>query len=98
MLQTSILTIMEDDRKLSKFIFENFKDVKFNVSSGNETLITKTNIKKINPVIYKIKTSKSSITILYFKSDDIKDKKYYIPKLKQDYSLSELKEYLKGVL
>lgn len=98
MLQTSILTILEDDRKLSRFIAQNFKDAKINVSNGNEILITMTNIKKINPIIYKIKTLNSSVTILYFKSDDIKDKKYYIPKLKRDFNLSELKEYLKGVL
>lgn len=97
MSQTTI-TLLEDDRKLSKFILENFKDIKINISNGSEILITKTNIKKINPIIYKLKSNNVNITILYFKINDINDKKYYIPRLKQDYTLSELKQYLKGVL
>lgn len=97
MPQTTI-TLLEDDRKLSKFILENFKGIKMNISNGSEILISKTNIKKINPIIYKLKSTNINITILYFKIDDINDKKYYIPRLKQDYTLSELKQYLKGVL
>lgn len=98
MCKTSTLTILEDDRKLTKFILENFKDTDIKSTNGSEMLISITNIKKVNPIIYKIKSSKTTLTILYFKCSDIKDKKYYIPKLRQDFNLSELKDYLKGAL
>ena len=90
MCKTSNLTILEDDRKLTKFILENFKDTDIKSTNGSEMLISITNIKKVNPIIYKIKSSKITLTILYFKCSDIKDKKYYIPKLRQDFNLSEL--------
>ena len=73
------LNILEDDRKLTKFIIDYF-----NI----------TDIKIVKPIIYKI----NKLTILYYKCEDIKERKYYIPKLKQDYNLSELKSYLKGIL
>ncbi len=98
MCKTSNLTILEDDRKLTKFILENFKDTDIKSTNGSEMLISITNIKKVNPIIYKVKSDKTTITILYFKCSDIKDKKYYIPKLRQDFNLSELKDYLKGAL
>ncbi|MEG2351646.1 MAG: hypothetical protein RSA10_01655 [Bacilli bacterium] len=79
-------------------MIEKFKDAKINISNDSEILITKTNVKKICPIIYKLKSTNANIAILYFKIDDIKDKKHYIPKIKQDYTLSELKQYLKEVL
>lgn len=79
---------------LKDWCLEHFRDVKVKVTSGSEEIIPKTNIKKINPTIYKIK----SIIILYYDCNYFKDKKYYIPKLKQEYNFLEIKEYLKGVL
>lgn len=98
MCKTSTLSILEDDRKLSKYILENFKNIDITSNNGSEVIISATNIKKIIPITYKIKSSKINLTILYFKCDDIKDRKYYIPKLKQDFTLPELKDYLKSVL
>lgn len=98
MLKDSTITILEDDKKLSKFILENFENVTITSSNGSEKIISITNIKEVNPIIYKIKSSKTNLLILYFKCKDINEKKYYIPKLKQDYNLSELKNYLRGVL
>lgn len=98
MLKTSTLAILEDDRKLTKFLLENFNNIDITPTDGSEMLISITNVKKVNPIIYKIKSDKVKLTILYFKCDDIKERKYYIPKLKQDFTLSELKDYLKGVL
>lgn len=98
MLQTSILTILGDDRKLSKFIVKNFKNAKISVSNSNETLIKMTNIKKINPVIYKVKTSKSSITILYFKSNskyNLLKQKYYSNKYINNELLYNALEHIK---
>ncbi|MFV0249500.1 MAG: hypothetical protein ACK5HP_00445 [Bacilli bacterium] len=65
--------------KLKDWCLETFKDGKVKVTSGSEEVIPKTNIKKINPTIYKIK----SITILYYDGNYFKNKNYYIPKLKQ---------------
>lgn len=98
MLKTSTLAILEDDRKLTKFLLENFNNIDITPTNGSEMLISITNVKKVNPIIYKIKSDKVKLTILYFKCDDINERKYYIPKLKQDFTLSELKDYLKGVL
>lgn len=98
MCKTSTLSILEDDRKLSKYILENFKNIDITSNNGSEVIISTTNIKKVIPITYKIKSNKINLTILYFKCDDIKDRKYYIPKLKQDFTLSELKDYLKDVL
>lgn len=85
------LNILEDDRKLTIFIIDylNITDIK--ITNGKESLIKNANIKIVNPIIHKIK----KLTILYYKCEDIKERKYYIPKLKQDYNLSELKSYLK---
>ena len=94
MINYSTINILEDDRKLTKFIIDNFKSVDIKITNGSEELISNTNIKKVNPIIYKIKSNNTKLTILYFKCDEIKEKKYYIPKLKQDYTLSELKSYL----
>ena len=85
------LNILEDDRKLTKFIIDYFNISDIKITNGKESLIKNTNIKIIKPIIYKIK----KLTILYYKCEDIKERKYYIPKLKQDYNLSELKSYLK---
>lgn len=94
MINYSTINILEDDRKLTKFIIDNFKYVDIKITNGSEELISNTNIKKVNPIIYKIKSNNTKLTILYFKCDEIKEKKYYIPKLKQDYTLSKLKSYL----
>ena len=94
MINYSTINVLEDDRKLSKFIIDNFENVDIKITNGSEELISNTNIKKLNPIIYKIKSNNTKLTILYFKCDEIKEKKYYIPKLKQDYTLSELKSYL----
>ena len=64
MCKTSTLTILEDDRKLTKFILENFKDTDIKSTNGSEMLISITNIKKVNPIIYKVKSDKTTITIL----------------------------------
>ena len=88
------LNILEDDRKLTKFIIDYFNITDIKITNGKESIIKNTNIKIIKPIIYKIK----KLTIFYYKCEDIKERKYYIPKLKQDYNLSELKSYLKGIL
>lgn len=85
---------MANKDNLKNWCLEHFKDVKVKITSGSEAIIPKTNIKLINPTIYKIK----SIVILYYDTNYFKDKNYYIPKLKQEYNFSEIKEYLKGVL
>ena len=85
------LNILEDDRKLTKFIIYYFNITDIKVSNGKETLLKNTNIKIVRSIIYKIK----KLTILYYKCEDIKERKYFIPKLKQDYNLSELKSFLK---
>jgi len=36
--------------------------------------------------------------ILYFKCDEFKENKYYIPKIKEEFNLSELKNYLNKTL
>ena len=85
------LNILKDDRKLTKFIIDYFNITDIKITNGKESIIKNTNIKIIKPIIYKIK----KLTTLYYKCEDIKERKYYIPKLKQDYNLSELKSYLK---
>ncbi len=85
---------MENKDNLKEWCLEHFRDVKIKVTNASEEIIPITNIKKINPRIYKI----NSIIILYYDTNYFKDKKYYIPKLKQEYNFSEIKEYLKGVL
>lgn len=85
---------MKNKDKLKDWCLETFKYVKIKVTNGNEEIISKTNIKKINPTIYKIK----SITILYYDNNYFKNKNYYIPKLKQEMNFEEIKEYLKGVI
>ena len=77
--------------KLTKFIIDYFNITDIKITNGKETLLKNTNIKIVKPIIYKIK----KLTILYYKCEDTKERKYYIPKLKQDYTLSELKSYLK---
>ncbi len=39
MCKTSNLTILEDDRKLTKFILENFKDTDIKSTNGSEMLV-----------------------------------------------------------
>ena len=94
MLEMISLNIMEDDKRISRYILEHFDDVDIKVTNGSEEVYKMTNIKKVKPIIYKIKSNNIKITILYFKCNDIKEKRYYIPKLKQDYTFVELKEYL----
>ena len=69
MINYSTINILEDDRKLTKFIIDNFKSVDIKITNGSEELISNTNIKKVNPIIYKIKSNNTKLTILYFKCD-----------------------------
>lgn len=80
--------------KLEEWCLETFKDVKIKIISGSEEVVPKTNIKKINPTIYKIKNT----TILYYDDNYFKSKNYYISKLKQEMNFEEIKTYLKGVI
>lgn len=70
------LNILEDDRKLTKFIIDYFNITDIKITNGKESIIKNTNIKIIKPIIYKI----NKLTILYYKCEDIKERKYYIPK------------------
>ena len=72
--------------KLKEWCLEHYKDVKVRITNGSEEVIPKTNIKKINPTIYKI----NSIIILHYSCNIIKDRNYYPPKLKKDYNFSEI--------
>ena len=92
------LNILKDDRKLIKYIETCFPNIKIDVIDGNVSIYKNTNIKKIIPIIYKIKSSKIKLMILYFKCDEIKDNKYYIPKIKEEFNLLELKNYLNKTL
>lgn len=96
-LNTNI-KVLEDDGKLTKYLETSFPTTKVSVTNGNVSIYEKTNIKKINPITYNIKTSKSNLIVLYFKCNEIKDKKYYISSIKQDFSLVELKEFLQKTL
>ena len=87
-------TIMKDDETLTKWAKEEFPDININVTNGHEKLISQTNLKEVCPIIYQIK----DLVILYFRCDEIKDKKYFITKEKREFNLSELKSYLRGVL
>lgn len=92
------IKVLEDDGKLAKYLELSFPTAKVNVTNGNVSIYEKTNIKKINPITYTIYSSKTKLIILYFKCNEIKDKKYYIPSIKQDFSLVELKEFLQKTL
>lgn len=92
------IKVLEDDGKLTKYLELSFPALKVSVTNGNVSIYERTNIKKINPTTYTISSSKTKLIILYFKCNEIKDKKYYIPSIKQDFSLVELKEFLQKTL
>ena len=95
---TCELNVLEDDRKLTKYIETCFPNIEIEVINGYLSIYKNTNIKKIIPIIYKIKSSKIKLMIFYFKCDEIKENKYYIPKIKEEFNLSELKNYLNKTL
>ena len=92
------IKVLEDDGKLTKYLELSFSALKVSATNGNVSIYERTNIKKINPITYTINSSKIKIIVLYFKCNEIKDKKYYIPSIKQDFSLLELKEFLQKTL
>ena len=51
------INILEDDRKLTKFIIDYFNITDIKITNGKESIIKNTNIKIVNPIIYKIKKS-----------------------------------------
>lgn len=98
MLSQTTLSIMKDDKRLTKFIISNFKNVDITCTNGIEIYFNNTNIKKVEPIIYKINSNKGKLIILYFNCDNFGVKKYYIPKFKKDYSFNELKFFLSDFL
>ena len=97
MLKKSLITTLKDDSLLKKYLISRFKGIDIEITNGSIQAYTSTNIKKVNPIIYTIKYQKIKVVVLYYKIEDIKDKKYYIPKLKEDYNLSELKSYFNEI-
>ena len=60
-----ILNILEDDRKLTKFIIDYFNITDIKITNDKESLIKNTNIKIVKPIIYKIKKlTINSLTLL----------------------------------
>ena len=90
--------ILEDDGKLTRYLETTFPTLKVSINNGSISIYEKTNIQKINPIIYQIHSSNIDLIILYFQCERIKDKKYYIPSIKKDFSLIELKEFLQKTL
>ncbi len=90
-----LLENMEDDGKLSKYISDNYKNIKLNIINGKIELIEKTNIKKITPIIYELKLPKSKYVILYFKCEEILSNKFYCLKTKREYNFVEIKGLIK---
>ena len=86
-----LLENIEDDGILSKYILNNYKDIKITVTKGKIELIEKTNIKKITPIIYEIKLLRKKYIILYFKCNEIESQKYYCLKTKREYNFVEIK-------
>lgn len=93
-----LLENMEGDNKLSEYILNNFKNVEITVTKGKIELIEKTNIKKITPIVYKIKFYKSKFIILYFKCEEIEKNKYFFLKTKKEYNLLEIKGLMNELL
>ena len=90
MLKT--ITTLDDDKLLTKHLKEKYKGIDIKITNGSIGIYENTNIKKINPIIYKIKYKNIKFNLLYYKCEDI-DKKYYLPKEKEEFSLPEIKSY-----
>ena len=93
MVECNAVCDLFDDNLLTKYLIKKFEGIDIDITNGLVEIYAKTNIKKVNPIIYKIKYRGERTTILYYKIDDIKDKKYYIVKERKDYNLSDLKSY-----
>lgn len=54
MLSQTTLSIMKDDKRLTKFIISNFKNIDITCSNGIEIYFNNTNIKKLNLLFIKL--------------------------------------------
>lgn len=97
-MDTTKIAVLKDDGLLVKFLNAEYPSTEIKITNGYEALVSKTNLKEVFPVIYQIKAASIELVVLYFNCSEIKDKKYFIPSVKQEFNLLELKSFLKGVI
>ena len=97
MFESDSINTLVDDELLTRTLKNRYEDINIKVSNGLVEVYKKTNIKKVIPIIYRIKYKNTNTTILYYKVDDIKERRYYIPKIKKCFSLPEIKSYLNKI-
>lgn len=89
------MLIITDDGRLVAFVENELTNATITATNGKELMMPKTNIKKVYPITYIIN---SKMKILYYLTNEVKKRRYFIPNENKDFSLPELKEYLRGVL
>lgn len=64
------------------------------IISGKVSLVKRTNIKTIEPIVYELTYKKDVITVWQYPINEIKGNNFYMPKNKNTYSLLEIKAIL----
>ncbi|MFA5604050.1 MAG: hypothetical protein WDA12_04320 [Bacilli bacterium] len=95
MLEFKTIRYLKADKDFLKFIGKD-NQIQLKASDGVILEIKKTNIKTIKPIIYEIVDL--DLIIYHYASDNLNNKRYYIPNTKKSYTLNQLKELIRNML